>query len=55
LAVVSPSPGVDWQGQADTGWTYALHENVQLDAGCNVGVTRSAPDFIAFVGLSHRR
>jgi hypothetical protein len=55
LAVVSPSPGFHWQGQADTGWTYALHQNVQLDAGCNVGVTRSAPDFIAFVGLSLRR
>ena len=43
-----------WQGQADAGWTYAIGENFQLDAGCNFGVTRSAPDFSPFVGLSFR-
>jgi len=44
-----------WQGQADTGWTYALGPNLQLDAGCNFGVTASAPDFRPFIGLSFRR
>ena len=55
FSLVSPSPGFQWEGQADAGSTYALRENVQLDAGCNFGVTRAAPDFEAFVGLSLRR
>ncbi len=44
----------DWQGQVDVGGTYALGENLQLDAGCNFGVTDSAPDFNPFAGLSWR-
>lgn len=38
----------------DTGLTYALTENVQLDCGCNFGVTEAAEDFNPFVGLSMR-
>ena len=55
LVVTRPSPDFRWQGQADTGWTYALRENLHLDAGCNFGVTQSAPGFRPFVGLSLRR
>jgi hypothetical protein len=36
------------------GWTYAIDDNVQLDWGCNFGVTKSAPDYNPFVGLSFR-
>ena len=43
-----------WQGQVDVGWTCALGEDVQLDLGCNFGVTEAAPDFNPFVGLSRR-
>ena len=53
--VTRRSPDFRWQGQADAGWTYALGRNLQLDAGCNFGVTRSAPDFRPFVGISLRR
>ena len=54
VAVFGTAPGFDWQGQVDVGLTYAVTENVQLDAGCNFGVTRSAPDFEPFVGISVR-
>jgi hypothetical protein len=36
------------------GFTYALGENLQLDGGCNFGVTEAAPDFNPFVGFSFR-
>ena len=54
-AVTSRSGDIPWLGQVDGGWTYALTPNLQLDAGCNFGVTRSAPDFQPFVGISFRR
>lgn len=54
FAVVGSAPGFDWQGQVDVGLTYALTDNVQLDAGCNFGVTRSAPDYQPFIGASVR-
>lgn len=54
LAVVGTAPGFDWVAQADAGLTYALSDDVQLDAGCNFGLTRSAPDFQPFIGLSIR-
>lgn len=54
FTVASSAPGFDWQGQVGAGWTYALREDVQLDWGCNFGVTRSAPDYNPFVGLSFR-
>lgn len=38
----------------DTGLTYALTEDIQLDCGCNFGVTEAAEDFNPFVGLSMR-
>lgn len=54
VAVVGTEPGFDWQGQVDVGLTYAISKDVQLDAGCNFGVTRSAPDYEPFVGISVR-
>lgn len=52
--VTGTAPGLRWQGQVDVGWTYALGEDMQLDLGCNFGVTEAAPDFNPFVGLSRR-
>ncbi|MBL9115637.1 MAG: transporter [Verrucomicrobiaceae bacterium] len=46
--------GDPWQGTVDGGLTYALKDNVQLDLGCNFGITRSAPDFQPFVGITLR-
>lgn len=54
FTVVGGAPGAKWQGQFDLGITYALSESIQLDLGCNIGVTKSAPDFQPFVGFSRR-
>jgi len=54
FSVVSSASNSKWQGQVDLGFTYGVNNNLQLDAGCNFGVTRSAPDFNPFVGLSFR-
>ncbi len=53
-AGVSPVEDGGWLGQVDVGFTYAVNEDVQLDFGCNFGVTKSAPDFNPFIGLSWR-
>ena len=54
VAVTGNAPGFDWEAQADAGFTYALTDDVQFDFGCNFGVTKSAPDFQPFAGLSIR-
>ncbi len=46
--------GADWVVTWDTGLTYAISGDVQLDAGVNLGVTDSADDVNLFVGLSRR-
>ncbi len=53
VAVVRDN-GAPWVGQFDAGLTYGLTDNVQLDCGCNFGLTESAPDYQPFVGLSVR-
>ncbi len=55
LAVLSgDSPDIKVQVQFDAGLTYALDENTQLDCGCNFGLSRAAPDYQPFIGLSRR-
>jgi hypothetical protein len=44
----------DWIGTVDVGLEYLLTENVQLDCGCNFGVTRAADDFNPFAGITVR-
>lgn len=44
----------DWAAYFDFGLTYAINDNLQLDAGLNTGLTRAAEDFTPFVGLSIR-
>jgi len=51
---VSTDDDADWVGTVDLGLTYGLTKNIQLDAGVNIGVTRSADDWNPFVGLSWR-
>ena len=43
-----------WVGTIDLGLTYALTDDIQLDGGVNLGVTRSADDVNPFLGLSVR-
>lgn len=51
---VSTEKDSDWVGTVDVGLTYGLTEDIQLDAGINMGVTRSADDWNPFVGISWR-
>lgn len=46
--------GERWQVTGDAGITYQLTDNLQLDTGVNVGLTRAADDVAAFVGISRR-
>jgi hypothetical protein len=54
FSLVSAERGSDWIGTVDFGLTYGLSENVRLDAGVNIGVTKAADDLNPFVGLSWR-
>lgn len=54
FSLVSAEEDSDWVGTVDLGLTYGLTENVQLDAGVNIGVTKAADDLNPFVGLSWR-
>jgi hypothetical protein len=51
---VSAERGSRWIGTVDLGLTYALTDDIQLDAGVNIGATKSADDINPFVGLSWR-
>jgi hypothetical protein len=44
----------EWIATVDFGLTYAVTEDIQLDAGVNLGVTRAADDVNPFLGLSWR-
>jgi len=47
----SPTP---WMATLNGGLTYGLTEDIQLDAGVNFGLTRSAPDLNPFMGITWR-
>lgn len=51
---VSTEEDSEWVGTFDMGLTYGLTDDIQLDAGVNIGVTRSADDWNPFLGLSWR-
>lgn len=51
---VSTDRDAPWIGTVDLGLTYGLTANLQLDAGVNIGVTRSADDLNLFFGISLR-
>ena len=43
-----------WIGTVDFGLEFLVTENVQLDCGCNFGITRAADDFNPFAGITVR-
>jgi Putative MetA-pathway of phenol degradation len=43
-----------WVGTADTGLEYLVTKNIQLDLDCYFGVTKAAPDFNPFCGITIR-
>ncbi|PIR21526.1 MAG: hypothetical protein COV45_01910 [Deltaproteobacteria bacterium CG11_big_fil_rev_8_21_14_0_20_47_16] len=53
-AYVSSENNLPWEGTVDTGLTFAATDNLQLDAGINMGVTRQGDDWNPFVGFTWR-
>lgn len=45
----------EWLGLFNTGATFAITPNIQLDGGVRLGVTDVAPDYEAFLGFSFRQ
>jgi hypothetical protein len=43
-----------WVGTVDAGLEFLVTENVQLDCGCNFGVTSAADNFNPFAGITMR-
>jgi hypothetical protein len=54
FSAVNTAKASEWEGTVDVGFTYGLTDDIQLDAGVNVGVTRSAEDVNPFLGLTMR-
>jgi len=54
FSLVSTDHRADWIGTVDLGLSYGLRDNVQIDAGVNLGITGAADDINPFVGLSIR-
>ena len=54
FSAVSAESGSDWIGTFDVGLTYGLSEDIQLDAGVNLGFSRAADDLNPFIGISWR-
>ena len=54
FSLVSAEDDAAWIGTFDFGFTYAITEDMQLDAGAYVGVTKSAADIAPFLGFSVR-
>lgn len=51
---VRTEDGLSWIGTVDLGLTHAVAENLQVDCGCNIGVTRAADNVNVFTGISVR-
>lgn len=54
VSVLSTERDAEWVATANAGLTYGITDDIQLDAGINVGLTRAAEDFSPFVGISIR-
>ena len=54
FSAVSTERDAEWEGSFNPGLIYSLTDNVQLNAGLNLGVTRSADDLYMFTGLAWR-
>jgi hypothetical protein len=51
---ISTESHAGWVGTVDTGLELLVAKNVQLDCGCNFGVTSAADDFNPFAGITVR-
>jgi len=54
VGVAPVQTGKTYLASFDTGLTYAITENVQVDLGINIGLSRHANDFTVFSGLTFR-
>ena len=54
FSAVTSERHAPWVGTLDVGLTYAITENLAIDTGVNIGLTRSADDVNPFVGLTVR-
>jgi hypothetical protein len=54
FSAVSTERDTSWVGTFNPGLIYSLTDNMQLNAGVNIGVTRAADDWSAFFGMAWR-
>lgn len=54
FSAVNTAQDSDWKGTVDIGLTFALTPDIQIDGGCNFGVTHAADDLNPFFGISLR-
>ena len=54
FSALSTERDAEWEGSFNPGLIYELTDNFQLNAGVNIGVTRSADDLYLFAGLAWR-
>lgn len=54
FSAVSRERGIGWIGTFDPGLIYWLTDDIQLNAGVNIGLTRSADKWNPFVGIAWR-
>jgi hypothetical protein len=47
--------GISYRAFGDVGVTYKVNQNLELDGGVNVALSRSANDLTFFLGLTVRR
>lgn len=51
---VSTERGAEWIGTFDTWLTYSVNNNLRLDAGSYIGVTKAADDWHPWIGMTWR-
>jgi hypothetical protein len=54
FSLVSTEGEAEWVGAFGLGLIYPLTENIQFNAGMNIGLTRSADDWNPFLGMAWR-
>jgi len=54
FSAVSTERDAEWEGTFDPGLIYKVTENLQFIVGLDIGLTRSADDWTAFVGMTWR-
>ena len=54
IGVISGDADTDYQAIASCGVTYAVHDNLTLDLGSQIGITEDADDLNVFTGMTVR-